>query len=115
MSDGIKFLCIKPLKPSSTCGFVNQDIDWNVMPAGATPRLWLLTESLGGLRWNFKANKSPLEKCIATLFGLSVHGLAVFPGRDESSFSERWQGGTSRHNENLKNLRDVDTAGKAWW
>ena len=68
------FLCLKIMKPVAKCGFVNQDFDWDIMPKGLVPALWLLPESFEELRLIFKANESPLEKWPGTLFGHVFHG-----------------------------------------
>ena len=40
-SEDIGFLCIKPIRQVANGGFVNQDIDWDVVPEGGVLGLWL--------------------------------------------------------------------------
>ena len=74
MSKNIKFPFHKTIKLVSNCGFNNQDFDWNVMPEGGMPGLWLLPESLEKLRLTLETSKGPLEKWPGTLFGHVVRG-----------------------------------------
>ena len=53
---------MEPIILVSNYGFSNQDFDWNIMPEGGMPGLWLLPESLEELKSTLETNKSPLEK-----------------------------------------------------
>ena len=45
VSEDIRFLCIKPVRPVANGGFVNGDFDWNFMPEGSMPGLGLSLKS----------------------------------------------------------------------
>ena len=62
MSDDIRLLCMKPIRPVANGGFISKDFEWNVMSEGGMPWLWLLPESLEELGLTFKARERPLEK-----------------------------------------------------
>ena len=73
MSEDVRLLCIKPVRPVADGGFVNRDFDWNVVPEGSMCGPWLSPESLKELRLTFKASESLLEKP-GTMVSCTVHG-----------------------------------------
>ena len=71
--DGIRFLCIKPIRPVVNRSSVNQDFNWNGMPEGGVSGLWMSPESPEELGLTFEASKSPWKK-LGTLVGCVVRG-----------------------------------------
>ncbi|KAF6074869.1 hypothetical protein HJG60_009293 [Phyllostomus discolor] len=59
VSEDIRFLCIKPIRPVTNSGFVKQDFDWNVTPEGGMYGFWSSPESPEELGLTCKASVSP--------------------------------------------------------
>lgn len=74
VSNNIRFLCIKPIRPVTNSGFVNQDFDWNVMPEGGMYGFWSSPESPEELGLTCEeASLSPHTKKPGILVGCAVH------------------------------------------
>ncbi|KAF6090842.1 hypothetical protein HJG60_012224 [Phyllostomus discolor] len=113
LSEDIRFLCIKPVRPVTNSGFVNQDFDWNVTSEGGMYGFWSSPESPEEMGLTCKASVSPQGKP-GTLVGSAVHGSLSREGT-KVAFMKDGQKETCGCNGSLKVLSEATGTGEARW